>query len=623
VTQIDRRSVLVLGGGMAASLLARSALGQPALPSEPRHGLSIFGDLKYPAGFRHFDYVNPQAPKGGRMSYTPGQWAFNQNPNTFNTLNTLILKGDAPVGLDMVFATLMTRALDEPDAVYGLIASSVAVEDEGRTYRYLLREEAKFHDGTPITADDIVYSVETLKKDGHPSLSQSMKEVSGAEAVGPHEAVVRFSGKQARDVPLLVAGLPIISKAWYATRPFNESTMEPPLGSSAYKVGNLAPGRFIEFERVKDWWGNELPVSAGQNNFDIIRIEFFRDRQTSFEGFKAGAYWYREEFTSRFWARSYNNVPAVADKRIIRFELPDDRASAAQGWWINTRRKKFSDPRVREALILAFDFEWTNAKLMFGSYKRTSSVFEGSDMKATGLPTPQEQALLEPHRDKLPPEVFGEPFIPRVSDGSGKDRKLLKRAATLLKEAGWNVENGRLVDRDGTPFTVELLDDDPTFMAHALSYVQNLRFLGIEGSFRMVDAAQFNARQNVFDFDFIPRRYAMSSTPGDSLRQFFGSQAANTPGSSNLSGVADPIIDELISRIIAANSRDDLNIAARALDRVMRAGRYWVPHWYKGTHWLATWDVFGRPEITPRYGLPFDTAWWFDAEKAERIGIRL
>ncbi len=364
-------------------------------------------------------------------------------------------------------------------------------------------------------------------------------------------------------------------------------------------------------------------MSVGQNNFDVIRIEFFRDRQTSFEGFKAGAYWYREEFTSRFWARSYNNVPAVADKRIIRFELPDDRASAAQGWWINTRRRKFSDPRVREALILAFDFEWTNAKLMFGSYKRTSSVFEGSDMKAYGLPTPQELALLEPHRDKLPPEVFGEPFVPRVSDGSGKDRKLLKRAATLLKEAGWNVENGTLVDRDGTPFTVELLDDDPTFMAHALSYVQNLRFLGIEGSFRMVDAAQFNARENAFDFDFIPRRYALSSTPGDSLRQFFGSQAANTPGSNNLSGVADPVIDELISRIIAANSRDDLNIAARALDRVMRAGRYWVPHWYKGTHWLATWDVFGRPETTPRYGLPFDTAWWFDAEKAARIGIRL
>jgi microcin C transport system substrate-binding protein len=623
VTEIDRRSVLVLGGGAAASLLARPALGQPILPPEPRHGLSIFGDLKYPAGFRHFDYVNPQAPKGGRMSYTPGQWAFNQNPNTFNTLNTLILKGDAPVGLDMVFATLMTRALDEPDAVYGLIASSVAVEDEGRTYRYFLRKEAAFHDGTPITADDIVYSVDTLKKDGHPSLSQSMKEVASAEAIGPNEVVVRFSGKQARDVPLLIAGLPIISKNWYATRIFTESTMEPPLGSSAYKVGNLAPGRFIEFERVKEWWGNELPVSVGQNNFDTIRIEFFRDRQSSFEGFKAGAYWYREEFTSRFWARSYNNVPAIRDNRIIRFELPDDRASAAQGWWINTRRKKFSDPRVREALILAFDFEWTNAKLMFGSYRRTSSVFEGSDMKANGLPSPEELTLLEPHRAELAPEVFGEPFVPPVSDGSGKDRKLLHRAAALLKEAGWKVEHGRLVDRDGTPFTVELLDDDPTFMPHALSYVQNLRFLGIEGSFRMVDAAQFNARQNVFDYDFIPRRFAMSSTPGDSLRQFFGSQSASTPGSNNFSGVADPVVDELISRIIAANSRDDLNIAARALDRVMRAGRYWVPHWYKGTHWLATWDVFGRPETKPRYGLPFDTAWWFDAEKAGRIGIRL
>lgn len=621
--QIDRRTLLGLGGGLAATLLPGLSHAQMPVSTEPRHGLSIFGDLKYPRNFQHFDYVNPDAPKGGRISYTPSQWAFNQNPSTFNTMNTLILRGDAPVGLDMVFASLMVRALDEPDAVYGLIAETVSVEDNGRTYRYFLRDTARFHDGSPITADDIVFSIETLKKDGHPALSQSMREVTGAEAVNPHEVVVFFSGAQARDIPLLVAGLPILSKNWYATRTFTDSTMEPPLGSSAYKVGKVSVGRFIEFERVKDWWGNDLPVSIGQNNFDTIRIEFFRDRQASFEAFKGGAYLYREEFTSRLWARGYDNFPALRDKRVTRFELPDERASGAQGWWINTRRRKFSDPRVREALILAFDFEWTNEKLMFGSYRRTASVFESSDMKAHGLPTPQELALLERHRTQLPDDVFAEPFSPPVSDGSGKDRALLKRAADLLKEAGWIVQGGRLVDADGNPFTVEILDDDPIFMPHALAYVQNLRFLGIEGSFRMVDAAQFNARKNVFDYDLVPQRYAMSSTPGEGLRRFFGSESAHTPGSTNLSGVDDPVVDELISRIIAAETREDLNTAARALDRIIRAGKYWVPHWHKASHWLAVWDVFGRPETKPRYGLPFDSTWWFDAEKAARIGIRL
>jgi microcin C transport system substrate-binding protein len=617
----NRREVLTIGAGAAAALLAPRALAQAPI-AVPRHGLSIFGDLKYPAGFRHFDYVNPAAPKGGRISYTPSQWAFNQNPNTFNSLNTLILKGDAPVGLTVIFDTLMVRALDEPDAVYGLLAESVTIERENVLYRFRLRKQARWHDGTPLTAEDVVFSIDTLKKDGHPVLTQSMRDVVGAEAIGPHEVAVTFTGKQARDVPLVVAGLPIISKAYYSRQNFTESTMEPPLGSAAYKVGNLAPGRFIEYERVKDWWGNDLAVAKGQNNFDVIRIEFFRDRQSSFEAFKGGAYWFREEFTSRFWARSYT-FPAILDKRVVRFKLPDERVSGAQGWWINTRRKKFADPRVREALIYAFDFEWTNAKLMFDSYERTSSVFEQSDMKAYGPPPPDELALLEPHRATLPPDVFGEPFVPPKSDGSGKDRKLLLHAQELLKAAGLVVDGARLLDPDGNHFTLEILDDDPTFTPHVLAYIRNLEFLGIAGSFRVVDAAQFNARENAFDFDLLPRRYSMSTTPGEALRQYFGSAAAKVNGSNNLSGVADPVIDDLIERVIAAKSRDELNIAARALDRVLRAGRYWVPHWFKGTHWLATWDVFGRPDTKPRYGLPFDSTWWFDAKKAERIGIRV
>jgi microcin C transport system substrate-binding protein len=617
---LDRRQLLLLGGA-AALLPVGAARAQPVADEGERHGLSSFGDLKYPADFRHFDYVNPNAPKGGRMSYTPGQWSYNQNPNTFNTLNTLILRGDAPVGLTMVFASLMTSAGDEPDAMYGYVARSVRISDGNRTYRFKLRPEARFHDGSPLTAEDVAFSISTLKKDGHPLISQQLGEVVGAEAAAPDEVVVRFSGKQARDIPLLVAGLPIISKAWYATRDFTATTMEPPLGSSAYRVGNFAPGRFIEYERVKDWWGNSLPVAVGHNNFDTVRVEMFRDRQVSLEGFKGGAYLFREEFTSRFWANDYD-FPAIKDGRVVRFELPDDRPSGAQGWWINTRRPKFTDPRVREALTYAFDFEWTNANLMYGSYRRTASVFENSPMKAEGAPSPAELALLEPFRGKMADEVFGAPFSPPVSDGSGQDRKLLRRARELLNEAGWTVRDGALKNAAGETFRLEILDDDSTFEPHVLAYIKNLRILGIEGTFRVVDAAQFQSRQNAFDYDLIPRRYSLSSTPGDGLRVYFGSAAAKVGGSYNVAGVADPVIDALIDHAIAANNREDLTTACRALDRVLRAGRYWVPHWHKPSHWIATWDVFGRPEQKPRYDLPFVSTWWIDTAKAERLGIR-
>jgi len=620
VIRPTRRAALAGGAAAGAALLLPRRPRAQAPAEAFRHGLSIFGDLKYGPDFRHFDYVNPAAPKGGVFSYTPPAWAYNQNPNTFNTMNTLILKGDAPVGLDGVFATLMVRALDEPDALYGLVARDVAVEEGGRLLRFRLRPEARFHDGSPLTAEDVAFSVNILKAEGHPLISQQMREVVGAEAVGPHELAVRFTGAQARDVPLLVAGLPILSKAYYANRPFNETTMDPPLGSSAYKVGRFDTGRSIEYERVKDWWGDALPVSVGQNNFDAIRVEFFRDRQVSLEGFKAGAYLFREEFTSRFWATQYD-FPAARDGRVIRFELPDERPSGAQGFFMNTRRPQLADRRVREALILAFDFEWINANIMYGAYRRSSSFFENSDMKAVGPPTPAELALLEPFRGQVPEEVFGEPFSPPVADGTGQDRRLLRRAAELMREAGWRVDGGTLKNARGEPFALELLDDDPTFEPHALAYLKNLRILGIQGSYRVVDPAQYQSRLNGFDFDMTTRRYTLSSTPGDGLRLFFGSRTAAVPGSNNLSGIADPVVDALIERVVAAGNREELRVAARALDRVLRAGRYSVPHWFKASHWVATWDAFGRPEQKPRYGFPFDSTWWWDAEKAARAGV--
>ena len=423
---------------------------------------------------------------------------------------------------------------------------------------------------------------------------------------------------RARDVPLFVAALPILSRTYYSTRPFDETTLEPPLGSGPYKVGRFEPGRYIEYERVKDWWGADLPVSRGQNNFDLVRYEYYRDRDVAFEGFTGGSYLFREEFTSRIWATRYD-FPAVRDGRVKQDVIPDDTPSGAQGWFFNTRREKLQDKRVREAFVYAFDFEWTNKTIMYGSYQRTHSVCQNSDMMAAGKPTPDETALLEPFRDRLSDEVFDEPFVPPVSDGSGQDRTLLRKATALLQEAGFLIRNGKRVTPKGERFSVEFLGDEPSFQPHHMSFVKNLGTLGIEASLRIVDPVQYRKREDDFDFDLIIQRFAFSSTPGDSLRSYFSSQAANLKGSQNLAGIADPVIDALIERVIAADTRSGLVTACKALDRVIRSGRYWVPHWYKASHWLAFWDVFGRPAIKPRFARGIPETWWYDREKAAKI----
>ena len=398
------------------------------------HGISAFGDLAYPADFHHFRYVDPNAPKGGTFSQIGPNRQFNQNFLTFNSLNSYILRGDAAQGMELTFATLMARSGDEPDAMYGLAAAKVRRSADGLTYRFFIRPEAKFHDGSPLTAQDAAFSLNILKEKGHPIITQLLRDFIGAKA-DDDSVVVTFAPNRARDVPLFVAGLPIFSRAYYATKPFEESTLDIPLGSGAYKVGRFEAGRYIEYERVKDWWGADLPVSRGQNNFDIVRFEYYRDREVGFEGFTAGSYLFREEFTSRTWATRYD-FPAFKDGRVKRDTIPDDTPSGAQGWFINTRRAKFADPRLREALCDAFDFEWTNKTIMYGSYDRTVSVFQNSDMMAKGKPGADELALLEPFRGKVPDEVFGEPYVPPVSDGSGQDRALLRKASQLLKDAG-------------------------------------------------------------------------------------------------------------------------------------------------------------------------------------------
>jgi len=611
---ISRRHALLLSAGAIAAAKFSAAPAQTA----ERHGMSAFGDLVYPPDFTHFSYVNPDAPKGGVFSQIGPGVQFNQNQLTFNSLNSYILKGDAAQGMELTFATLMVRSGDEPDAMYGLAAQSVSISADGLTYRFKLRPQAKFHDGTPLTAQDVVFSLTMLKERGHPIITQLLRDFKGAEAPDDQTVVARFAEKRGRDVPLFVAGMPIFSRAYYAKQPFDQSTLEIPLGSGAYKVGRFEAGRYIEYNRVTDWWGADLPVARGQNNFDAVRFEYYRDRDVGFEGFTAKNYLFREEFTSRTWATRYD-FPAFKDGRVKRAVLEDDTPSGAQGWFINTRRKQFKEARLREALIDAFDFEYTNKNIMYGAYDRTHSVFQNSPMMAQGKPSEAELALLEPFRGQVPDEVFGEPYLPPVTDGSGQDRRWLRAGAQLLEAAGIKLQNGKRVLADGTKVTIEFLIDEPSFQPHHLPYIRNLATLGIDATLRVVDPVQFRARLDNFDFDITVQRFSFSSTPGDSLRTYFTSQAAATKGSQNLAGIAEPAVDRLVDVIIAAKSRDELTTACRALDRVIRAGRYWIPHWYKGSFWIAHWDEFGWPAKRPRYSRGIPETWWYDPAKAAKL----
>jgi microcin C transport system substrate-binding protein len=445
----------------------------------------------------------------------------------------------------------------------------------------------------------------------------------GAEAESDEIVTVRFAKGRARDVPLFVAGeLPIFSRAYYASRKFDESTLDIPLGSGPYRVGRFEPGHYIEYERVPDWWGAALPVSIGRYNFNTARYEFYRDRDVGFEAFTAKAYLFREEFTSRTWATRYD-FPAIRDGRVKQELIPDDTMSAAQGWYFNTRRPKFANPRFREALNYAFDFEWTNKTLMYGAYKRTHSLFHNSDMMAVGPPGPEELKLLEPWRGKVPDQVFGEPFVPPVSDGSGQDRALLRKASQMLQEAGFPIKNGKRVNAAGEPITFEFLIESTTIQPHHMLFVKNLATLGIDATVRLVDPVQYRARVEDFDFDVTSVRLSLSNTPGEALRTNFTSRSAAIKGSYNYAGMADPAIDALVERVIDAKTRPEMVIACRALDRVVRAGFYWIPHWYNPFHRLAYWDMFGHAKTHPRYtrGVPliWATTWWYDRDKAAKL----
>jgi microcin C transport system substrate-binding protein len=610
------RRAVIAGAGAALALCAmrRTGAAAPAgedVPARRSHGLSTFGNLKYRPDFTHFDYTEPNAPKGGQMRL--------YGIDSFDNLNAFILRGVPPEGIAFITDTLMEPARDEPDALYPRVARAVELPADRSWVAFELDPRARFQDGSPVTADDIAFSFDTIMAKGHPQFRLALGGVARAEALGAHK--LRFVFKQARqrDLPLLVAQMvPVLSRAYYSRVPFDQTTMTPPLGSGPYRIEQVEAGRFILYRRDVNWWGKDLPAMRGRFNFDRIRYDYFRDRDIAFEAFFGGAYDFREEFTSRNWATQYDKPPVRAGL-VVRETLPDHTPSGVQAFFFNLRRPKFADRRVRAALDYAFDFEWTNRTLFYGLYKRTNSMFENSDLAAHAPPTPAELALLEPLRGKVPDEVFATPFKAPVSDGSGFNRKNLIIAAHLLAAAGWRVKDGKLADAEGEPFRIEFLLFESSFQRVINPYIRNLRRLGIEAAIRIVDVANYQYRRQVFDFDAVVNRFVQPLTPGIEQINYFGSRSADVHGSFNLAGIKDPAVDALIDRILAATSRPALVAAVRALDRVLMWNRYALPQWYNDHHNIAYWNKFARPAVLPKYDLAVEDTWWLDAKKAAMI----
>jgi len=605
-----------------AALMALGALSARA-EVVVSHGLSAFGDLKYPPDFQHFDYVNPDARKGGAIATTSVR--ANQ---TFDTLNAYSLRGDPPMGLsapeNLVYDTLMTPASDEADAVYGLVASHAEYLPGGDWIIFEMRPEARFADGAPVTAADVVFSFESLKSDGAaPRFRLSLRDVTGAEALGPHRVRFTFApDAPKRDLPMLVAGLPILSKAWFLGRDFAAPTLDQPLGSGPYEVEKVEAGRSVTFRRREDYWARDLPVNVGRWNFDTITVEYFRDRSAAIPALQARVIDLHESFSSKEWAVDYD-FEAIRDGRVIRESLPDLSPSGTQGFWFNTRRPHLSDARVREALGLAFDFNWSNRALFYNLYQRTTSFFQTTAMMAEGAPSPEELALLEPFREQLPARVFEEAFTPMASDGSGRNRQALRAASRLLETAGWALDDaGMRRNAAGEPLTIEIIDDSAAFERVVNPYIQNLRALGVDASWRLIDAAQMQQRIKDFDYDMVIARFSVGATPGLGLRNFYHSSSADQPGSYNLSGVADPVVDHLVETMIAAPDRETLHVAGRALDRVLRAMHIWSPQWFKASHTVAYWDKFARPAIKPPYSRAILDTWWVDPAREAALALR-
>lgn len=580
-------------------------LSYPAMAQDVKavHGMALHGVPKYAADFKHLDYVNPEAPKGGSLRLSA--------LGTFDSLNGFIVKGAPATGLSMIYETLLTQTDDEPFTAYGLLAESFEVPEDRSWIIFNLRPEAKWHDGKPVTADDVIWSFKTLTTEGVPTYKAYYQNVKSVEALSPVKVKFTFDMAHNLELPLIVGQLVVLPKHFYTEGKikFGESSLVPPLGSGPYKVGRVVPGRTIEYERVADWWGKDLPINKGRYNFDKVAYEYFKDSNVLLEAFFAGQFDFRLENTAKLWATAYT-APPVKDGRIVKKTIAHELPQGYQGFIYNTRRPVFKDRAVREAIAYAFDFEWSNKTLAYDSYKRTRSFFSNSEMEAKGVPEGRELEILEPYRDKLPPALFTTAYNPPRTDGSGNNRANLKKAADILDAAGWKVGADGIRAKDGVKLQFEFLEDTPMFDRWIMPFIKNLERVGVKATYRMVDTAQYQNRMNAYDFDMTVDLIGQSNSPGNEQRAYWSSAAVGTPGSRNKIGISDPVVDALIDQIIAAPSREELVVRTRALDRVLQWGFYGIPNWHMPAWRIAYWNRYGQPKENPEYALPVAETWW-------------
>jgi microcin C transport system substrate-binding protein len=604
---------LMIALALGAGGTVLSPLGAAAAP-KVSHGLTLMDKLKYGPDFKHLAYVNPDAPKGGLLRrFTIG---------TFDSFNPFIIKGNPAAGLGFTFETLMTSSPDEISAEYGLIAGTVEVPDDLSYVIYNLRPEARFHDGKPITADDVIYSFNLLKKKGQPFYRFYYANISKAVKLSPHKVRFDFTGPPNRELPQITGQLPVLPKHYWEARDFSKSTLKPPLGSGPYKLSKFEPGRSVEYERVKDYWGRNLPINRGRYNFDRIRFEYYRDQTVALEAFKKGRYDFRRESSSLVWATGYD-FPNRRNGLVATEEVTHARPTGMQGFVFNTRRAKFRDPALRRALAYAFDFEWSNKNLFHGQYTRTKSYFSNTELAARKLPGKAELALLEPLRGKIPDEVFTTVYEPPANDGSGSIRRNLRAGTRILRKAGWRVKDGKLIDpSSGKPLSLEILLVSPQFERIVSPFIQNLKRLGVAARARTVDQSQYINRVRAFDFDVIVGGWGQSESPGNEQRDFWSTSAAGRQGSRNTAGIKDEAIDSLIESIVAARDRNSLVHATRALDRVLLWSHFVIPQWHARFDRIAYWNMFGRTAKHPKYG-PDIMSWWIDPSKVEKLSKRV
>jgi microcin C transport system substrate-binding protein len=614
---LPRRNLLI---GAAALPFAGSAVGalpRPVWSQEATkvvHGLAMHGEPKYGPDFTHLDYADPTAPKGGEIRLAA-------IGDAFDTLNPFTLRGTAAAGASTPFETLATSTSDEAFSEYGLLAESIEAPDDRSWVAFTLRPQAVWHDGKPITVDDVIFSFEILKTKGHPFYRAYYASVEKAEKIGERKIKFSFAGGVNRELPLIMGQLPVLPKHYWEGKNFEATTLEIPLGSGPYKIASFEPGRSVVLQRVKDYWGKDLPINIGQDNWDSIRYDYYRDTTVALEAFKAGNYDYRNENSAKQWATAYD-IPQVNDGRIKKELIPDERTQGMQGFVFNIRRDIFKERAVRQALAYAFDFEWTNKTLFYGQYTRTKSYFAGGELASTGVPAGAELEILEKYRGQVPEEVFTTAYEPPSTDGSGNNRANLRKGLEILKGAGWAVQGGTLTNTaSGAAMEFEILLNDPVFERICQPLVQNFERLGVRARIRIVDTAQYQNRIDEFDFDVIVATFGQSESPGNEQRDFWSSQSADTKGGRNVIGIKDPVVDDLINIVIAAPDREGLVVRTHALDRVLLWGHYVIPQWHLAADRIVYWNRFSRPAKNPKFGVVLNT-WWVDPQKDAALGQR-